>query len=511
MAHTRGVRRYGAGMSAVADRPVVPTRSGAVRGLWREHRSWDGTVSRAAVFLGLPYAEAPVGALRFLAPVPRAPWEGIREAALHGATPQRRSPWADSFIPEPSIPGADTLTLDVGTPDPSPDAALPVLVYIHGGGFVGGSPASPWYGGQAFHRDGVVTVSVAYRLGFDGFGWIDGAPANRGVLDWLLALTWVQDNIAAFGGDPSRVTIAGQSAGGAAVMRLLTLPAAQGLFRGALALSPADVPVTADDARVAAVGVAARLGVAPDLEGFRSRGEIEVLGAQADISALEPEDPLAGLLDGGLSLSPVIDGDLVPFTVAEGIARGVGRDVALLIGSTAHEFNGALGGMREALAGVDPLELLSRLGVPASLRAPLAERAPGPGAAAVAGQALTDSMFRRHVARWASGRVAEGAGERTWAYDFRWRMPGVEQSVHCLDLPFGFDILRDRDAIRRAGLAAPQALADAVHGDWLSLIVEGSVETPAHSDGHATVVYGEPVRAVRPGYAFERDLAEATA
>ncbi len=99
-----------------------------------------------------------------------------------------------------------------------------MLVYIHGGGFVAGSPASPWYDGAAFNRDGVVTVSVSYRLGFEGFGWIDGAPHNRGVLDWILALEWVRDNIAGFGGDPSRVTIAGQSAGGGAVLTLLGMP-----------------------------------------------------------------------------------------------------------------------------------------------------------------------------------------------------------------------------------------------------------------------------------------------
>jgi para-nitrobenzyl esterase len=105
------------------------------------------------------------------------------------------------------------------------------LVYIYGGGYVAGSQASPWYDGVAFNRDAVVTVPVSYRLGFDGFGWLPDAPSNRGILDCLLALEWVRDNISQFGGDPGRVTIAGQSAGGGAVMTLLTVPRHSG-FRG---------------------------------------------------------------------------------------------------------------------------------------------------------------------------------------------------------------------------------------------------------------------------------------
>ena len=109
------------------------------------------------------------------------------------------------------------------TPSPTeaaPGDGLPVLVYFHGGGYFAGSPASPWYDGRNFNRDGVVTVTLSYRLGFDGFGGMESAPANRGVRDWLLGLEWVQHHIAAFGGDPRRVTIVGQSAGGGAVLTL---------------------------------------------------------------------------------------------------------------------------------------------------------------------------------------------------------------------------------------------------------------------------------------------------
>src|SRR5690606_30154643 len=132
----------------------------------------------------------------------------------------------------------------------------------------GGSPASPWYVGESFARDGIVTATLSYRLGFEGFGWMEDAVPNRGMLDWLAGLKWIQRNIAAFGGDPSRVTIAGQSAGGAAVMRLLTLPSAQPLFSGAMAISPADASVPMSRARDAARAVAESLGVTPDAAGM---------------------------------------------------------------------------------------------------------------------------------------------------------------------------------------------------------------------------------------------------
>jgi para-nitrobenzyl esterase len=148
--------------------------------------------------------------------VPAQSWSGVRDALRYGPTPQRKALAEVTTIPEPSIPGDDILNLNVFTPRPraanGPEKLLPVLVYIHGGGYVAGSPASPWYNGVAFNRDGVVTVSVSYRLGFDGFGWLPDAPPNRGILDWILALEWVRDNIGQFGGDPARVTIAGQSA-----------------------------------------------------------------------------------------------------------------------------------------------------------------------------------------------------------------------------------------------------------------------------------------------------------
>src|SRR2546430_10589499 len=140
------------------------------------------------------------------------------------------------LLPEPIIAGDSDVNLNGFTADLG-GARLPVLVWIHGGGFFGGGNASPWYRGGPFARDGVVLVSINYRLGAEGFLEVPGAPANRAVRDWVRALEWVQENIAAFGGDPGPVTIAGQSAGGAACAALLGVPAGPRLFRRAAWLS----------------------------------------------------------------------------------------------------------------------------------------------------------------------------------------------------------------------------------------------------------------------------------
>ena len=239
---------------------VVTLTSGFVRG------SFDGKVHR---FLGIPYAEPPTGDRRFALPVPAAPWGGTLEATSYGATPQRKPFAAVTTIPERSIPGDDTLSVNVFTPDPTADVPLPVMVWVHGGGYIAGSAASPWYDGRSFTRDGVVMVSVSYRLGFDGFGWLPDRPSNRGLADVLLALQWVRANIARFGGDPHRVTIAGQSAGGGLVMTLLAMPEAWPLFARAIALSAVALEIPVARAQAVTAQLASALGVSPTSQASR--------------------------------------------------------------------------------------------------------------------------------------------------------------------------------------------------------------------------------------------------
>src|SRR4051795_10272712 len=204
---------------------VVQTQHGALRGR---------TANGIAAFKGVPYAAPPFGARRLAAPQPPARWDGVRDAAAFGPSAPHAgyAPPYDALLPDPVLPGKDCLNLNVWTPDPGA-AGLPVMVWIHGGAFVNGSSAVPVYDGSAFARDGVVLVSVNYRLGVLGYGLFPDAPANRGLLAQIAALTWVRENIEAFGGDPARVTVFGESAGAISVGALLGAPRAAGLFAGA--------------------------------------------------------------------------------------------------------------------------------------------------------------------------------------------------------------------------------------------------------------------------------------
>ena len=484
--------------------PIVSIAPGRVRGAWR-----DGS----AAFLGIPFAQAPVGDLRFAAPVPPEPWDGVRDALVYGATAKREKPGEKTLIPEPAIAGDATLNINVFTPAPGDEtAALPVLVYIHGGAFIEGSPASPWYDGAGFNRDGVVTVTISYRLGFDGFGHIAGAPSNRGVRDWLAALEWVRENIAAFGGDPARVTIAGQSAGGGAVVTLLGMPAAQGLFHAVWALSPALADVPAEVARTLSAKIANLAGVPPTRDGFASVPEAELFALQEAAAKPDSKDPLAAihaLLEDGLIWGPMIDGDLIARSTLESLRAGVGSGIPLVLGANDDEFTMATDGVKNKLRLMPASLVLGQLKVDAATRkAYLAANGPQrrKGTAAVLGRFVGDSVFRSGVVR-----IAEARGDAlTWVYRFAWPSPVIGWACHCLDVPFWFDCLDAEGVDAIAGGDPPRRLASALHGSAVSFVRDGEPGWPAWSaaSGTTRMFGGDPSRpdVSADGYASVRAL-----
>lgn len=473
----------------------VTMRAGSIRGRWRE----DSTV-RSAAFLGIPFAQAPIGDLRFAAPVPVEPWKGTRDALTYGPTPKRGEP-DNSTVPETVVPGNETLNLNVFTPRPGDiGAGLPVLVWIHGGAYFAGSPASPWYDGKTYNRDGVVTVSLSYRLGFDGFGWIEGAPANRGVLDWIAGLEWVQENIREFGGDPARVTVAGQSAGGGAALTLLGMERAQHLFSSVHSISGALGDRPRQEAIEFAQALGERLGVAPSAKELRDVPEARLYEVQQELATLEGTDFMKSMVEDGPLVAPVIDGELINRPTLESLALGVGSDKGLMLGATDEEFTILVAGMEEELAAVPLPSLLESVGLSGEVRdaymsanSEYAAR----GNAAMLGRYLTDGIFRATIVRVANARAAGS----TWAYRFAFASASYGLSGHGLDVPFWFDCL-DSDGVEQyTGPEPPVALAAAMHGSAVEFMTGGDPGWPAWTTeaGVSQVFGGEQVAQASPG------------
>lgn len=468
------------------------TQAGTVRG------TSDGTV---VAFKGIPYAAPPFGDLRFAAPAPVTPWQGVRECAEYGPT-ALKPPYAapvDALLPEPVIPGEDVLNLNVWTPDPGA-SGLPVLVWVHGGAFVNGSGAVPQYDGTAFARDGVVTVTINYRLGVDGFlHFGDDGPANRGLLDQVAALEWVRDNIAAFGGDPRRVTVAGESAGAMSVGALLSMPLARGLFSRAIAQSGAGHhALTAETAGRVAAALAERLGVPLTRTALAAVDPAALVQAQAALSqeiAMLPDPVRWGEIALNLmAWEPVVDGEVLPALPIRGIEAGAGAEVDVLTGSNTDEHalflvpNGFVD-----LVDHNVLEMVLRgYGLPAEGVDPYRSAAPtaSPGELLVA--IASDWFFRVPAVRLAEARA--GAPGRTHLYEFAWPSPqfgGRLGACHALEIPFVFHTLDAPGSDAMSGSAAPRELADVVHRAWVDFVTTGDPGWPAYDlDTRPVQVFG---------------------
>ncbi|MGE6738624.1 carboxylesterase family protein, partial [Streptomyces sp. NPDC059900] len=261
-------------------------------------------------------------------------WEGTRQAVEFG-------PVVPLSLPIDVPPqGTDWLTLDVGTPDPGA-AGLPVLVWIPVGGYLSAVSSDPMYDPAALAGAGVVVVTINCRVGAEGFAFLDDAPPNRGFLDQIAALEWVQRNIAAFGGDPGRVTVGGTSAGAGSVAALLTMKPARGLFRRAIAHSVPALHSTPALARQATAAFAARVGAAaPTAEALRDIDPwhlaAELTSFNAGLSAYR--ESWGRLTETGTALCPVVDGEVLAETPWPALSGTRASGTELLVGHTRDEF-----------------------------------------------------------------------------------------------------------------------------------------------------------------------------
>jgi carboxylesterase type B len=460
---------------------VVKTQYGQVRG---------SVTDGLNTFKGIPYAAPPFGANRLRPPQPVVPWSGVRDALTYGPkTPQPPYPpgW-DVILPELASPGEDCLNLNIWSPDLR-SARHPVMVWIPGGMFEIGTGATAYYDGSHFARDGIVCVTINYRVGADGFLYLGEGNANRGLLDQVAALEWVQENIAAFGGDPGNVTIFGESAGGISVGTLLAMPRAEGLFRRAITESGAAHPVmSAASAQRVGQYLAEKLGVATTREAIVAVPLDRMLQAQAELKAdlaahPDPERWGEEVVVSMMPWQPVIDGDVIPAPPIDRIAAGASAGIDLIVGSNTDEWRVflVLGGAIEHITNEALVAVVAAYGLPVEATLS-AYRAAHPGASA--GDLLAalqgDWYFRIPALHLADAHATSTAA--TYMYEFAWRSPqlnGLLGACHGLEIPFVFDTLGNGTE-PVWGTDPPQQLADAMHAAWVAFATRGDPGWPKY-------------------------------
>lgn len=452
---------------AQADEPApVMTLSGLVQGV-----AEDGLT----VYRGIPFAAPPLGDLRWRPPQPVAPWDGVRDATAFGPDPYQGD--GRGKVSE------DCLYLNVWTPAKSTDERVPVLVWIYGGGFAGGRTSGPGENGEYLARKGVVLVSINYRVGSLGFlahpelsaESPNGVAGNYGLQDQIAGLKWIQENIAAFGGDPDRVTIFGESAGGISVSMLCASPLAKGLFQGAISQSGGSFgphrPTTYPGENMKLLADAERLG-----EAYAQKAGAASL---AELRALAP-DRLPPAWGSGTSW-PIIDGWLIPDDQYKLYENGQYNDVPVLVGYNSDE---GLSFSREKTPEEYIANTRRRYG-------PFADRlieAYPPGGNTVPKSArdlMRDAAFGWHTWSWARLQARTGTAKVFYYYfdQHPKRDPSSPEADHGMphgpDVSYVFQVLRDTRRPNDPELTpADFAISDTVSTYWTNFAKHGDPNGP---------------------------------
>jgi para-nitrobenzyl esterase len=457
--------------------PEARTGAGRVRG-----RHEGGL----AVFRGIPFAQPPVGPARFAAPQPVTPWDGVRDAAAFGTPP----PQSSTYGPAPAPADDNWLTLNLWTPAADPAARRPVMLWIYGGAYKVGSAEVPAYDAGRLAREGdLVVVTFNYRTGVEGFAQIEGAPANRGLLDQVAALAWVRDNIAAFGGDPDLVTVFGQSAGAGSVASLLAAPLAAGLFRRAIAQSVPGMYYSAPLAADIATAIAAELGLRPTSADLSGVDPVRLVAAGDAVNRKQSQYQdrwgLVALTD--TPFAPVVDGEVLPVTPWQALAAGAARDVALIAGHTRDESRLFLGmsGQLGQISDEKAARFLRALGPGAD--GEQAYRAAFPGASA---ERLYELVQNGRTFWMPTQQLAEAhaaGGGVAYLYELAWPAPihgGILGACHGLDGPLVFGNLEDGGLASRLIGPPPFPAAEEVSAQfrtaWTGFAATGDPGWPAY-------------------------------
>jgi para-nitrobenzyl esterase len=434
-----------------------------------------------ASFKGIPFAQPPVGDLRWRPPQPVAKWQGVRDATSYGADCMQL-PFPSDAAPLGMKPAENCLYLNVWRPAHAAGKKLPVLVWIYGGGFVNGGSSPAVYDGSPFARDGVIFVSFNYRLGRFGFfahpalsAEKPGAPlANYAIMDQIAALKWVHRNIAAFGGDSGNVTLCGESAGGMSVHVLMTSPAAVGLFQKAIVQSGGGRasllrgrPLAGgpDSAEAIGVAFAQQAGIAGT--DARALQKLRALSAESVVNGLNLASmgaPAAATYVGG----PVLDGRIMVAEPARLYAEGKAARVPLVVGANSLDIGFMQGKTVE--------ELLAQFGANADKARAVYEVTSDDDVRKVAFRMGGDQMMgepARYVARTLTAH-----GQPVYEYRFSYVAESLRQqspgAMHATDIPFAFDTVAARYG--KDLTAQDAAAAHAMHAYWVAFAATGIPE-----------------------------------
>ena len=463
-------------------RSVIETQRGKIRGCVS-----DGV----ATFKGVPYAAPPFGANQLRPPQPVEPWDGVRDALAFGPkSPQvAYPPGIAEGIAELVGPGEDCLSLNIWTPDVGA-TGLPVMLWIPGGMFeFHATGATPFYDGGRFARDGVVCVTIGYRVGAEGFLYLGDGVANLGLLDQIAALEWVQENIAAFGGDPTKVTIFGESAGAMSVATLLTMPLANRLFRRAIVQS-GNTPIVNSAATAERIGrrLAELLGVEATREAIAATPAERVLQAQAKMrdDLLKRPDPAfwGEVALNYLPWAPTVDGQTIPDYPIQRILAGTAADIDLLVGSNTEETRlfFVIDGTIDRITDEALLAMMTVYGLAAEGLSAYRGAHPGASAGDLLSAIQTDWYWRIPAVRLADAH-ASTARASTYMYEFAWRSPqcgGRLGAAHSLEIPFVFDTL-GLGTEPLLGRDPPQSIADIMHRAWVAFASKGDCGWPKYN------------------------------
>jgi para-nitrobenzyl esterase len=489
------------------DGPVVETNAGKIRGL---------IIDKVYAFKGVPYGASTAGTGRFMPPAKPQPWTDIKETTYVG----NRSPQQPGMLEIPEVAatsgqgpmGEDCLVLNVWTNGLKGSRKRPVMVWLHGGGFASGSGDYTMYDGanMARKRD-VVVVTVNHRLNVFGYLYLAdlGGPkyadaGNAGHRDIVLALEWVRDNIANFGGDPGNVTIFGQSGGGGKVATLMAMPAAKGLFHRAICQSGASIKgATRANATRTAQALLTKLSLKPD---------------QLDQLQTMPFDQLTEAIKGVGGFAPVVDGKTLTHDPFDPGAPEESATVPLLIGTVEEEVNFF---PATPLDPIDDADLHKRVKQVARgaddatvdrLIAVYKKGRPGKSNVEIYQIIASDATFSGNVHTEADRKTAQGTAP-VYKYYFTWQSPvreGKLRSFHTLEIPFVLENVDEAKSMTGSGQDR-YALSDKMSAAWAAFARTGSPNAkglphwPAFTaDQRATMIFNDECKLVNDPFKEER-------